>query len=94
MNEAVTIRLHYRDNEGIWQDDGQDYSLEDFAGFLPAVGDIILEPGVPSNLDRREPKNRLLMKVVDRVFNARDMSNYVVLVVDKAAPTDAQKAVC
>lgn len=94
MTDAVTIRLHYRDGEGVWQDDEHDYSLEDFAGFLPAVGDMILEPGVLASLDRNDPKNRRLMTVVHRVFNARDMSNYVVLVVDKQAPTDAQKAVC
>lgn len=94
MTQDVTIRIHTRAEKGEWQDDAQDYGLSDFGGFLPAVGDFILEPGVGSNLDRTDPKNRVMMKVVERVFNPRDLSDYVLLIVDKRALTETQRAAC
>jgi hypothetical protein len=94
MVEQVTIRIHHQSSEGEWRDGEQDYSLKDFAGFLPDVGDMILEPGVLDGLDRNDPKNRRLLTVVQRVFNPRDMSDYVVLVVESRAPTDREQGVC
>lgn len=94
MAEQVTVRIHHQSPEGIWRDGEQDYSLEDFAGFLPDVGDMILEPGVLDGLDRNDPNNRKLLTVVQRVFNPRDMSDYVVLVVESRAPAERERAVC
>jgi hypothetical protein len=62
--------------------------LQDFAGFLPAVGDTILNPGVIAGRDRDDPSNRDVWIVVDRVFNPRDQPNYVVLVVEERRGTE------
>jgi hypothetical protein len=85
----VTIRIHYRRVDGRVEDGGQDFGLEQFAGYLPAVGDTILDPGVAQGLERNRPENRDVWKVVDRVFNPRDLENYVVLVVDERKGTRA-----
>ena len=85
----VTIRIYFRDQAGMVEDGSQDYSLTDFAGFLPAIGDTIVDPGVLQGLDRTEPQNRDVWKVVDRIFNPRDMADYVVLVVEERKGTEA-----
>ena len=94
MTEEVSIRFHYRNGDDVWQDGGQDYSLDEFAGVLPSIGDMILEPGVPQGRDRQDRKNRRLLTVVHRVFNARDLPNYVALIVDAQVPTQKQGAIC
>ena len=88
MNTArdVTIRLYEQTAAGDWHDWEEDYDLEAFAGFLPNVGDVILKPGVPQGLDRHDPQNRRLLTVVKRIFNPRDLQNYVVLVVEEHVP--------
>ncbi|WP_398483595.1 hypothetical protein [Tardiphaga sp.] len=90
--DAVTVRLHYRKSDGTIEDAVQDYSLESFAGFLPAVGDTVLDPGVTQGLDRREPSNRRIWTVVQRMFNPRDLENYVALVVEERAPLETEHA--
>ena len=78
-----TIRIYMREHDGRVQDQTTDFSPADFAGVLPAVGDTILYPGVTSGRDRNDPANRKVWKVVERVFNPRDLSDYVVLVVEE-----------
>jgi len=78
----VTIRIYFRDTSGKVEDGEQDYRLSDFAGFLPAIGDTVLDPGVLEGRDRRQPENREIWKVVDRIFNPGDLADYVVLVVE------------
>ena len=94
MNADVTVRLYFRSDDGELQDAQQDFGLETFAGFLPAVGDVILEPGVYKGLDRRKFENRRLLTVVQRIFNPRDLENYVALVVDESTPTELQQDIC
>ena len=71
MNE-VTIHLYCRSADGKIEDAQHTFDLSDFGGFLPSVGDRILDPGVPASLERHVPENRRLWTVVDRVFNPRD----------------------
>ncbi|KKX29339.1 hypothetical protein [Rhizobium sp. LC145] len=85
----VTVRIYFRGPDGKVEDGRQDYGLEDFAGFLPSIGDTILNPGVLQGLDRSEPQSRDIWKVVDRIFNPRDLVNYVVLVVEERRGTEA-----
>lgn len=85
----VTIRIYFRDGAGKIEDGQQDYSLSDFAGVLPTRGDTIVNPGVVQGLDRQTPENREVWKVVDRIFNPRDLANYVVLVVEKRKGAEA-----
>jgi hypothetical protein len=83
----VTVRLHYRKPDGTIEDAVQDYGLATFAGFLPSVGDLVLDPGAPQGVDRFEPKNRRIWTVVQRVFNPRDNEDYVALIVEEHIPT-------
>jgi hypothetical protein len=85
----VTIRIYFRKPDGRIEDGSQDFALEDFAGVLPAIGDTILDPGVVQGLDRHQPENRDVWKVVDRVFNPRGLSKYVALVVEERRGTVA-----
>lgn len=88
----ITIRLLFHRADGTIEDAQQDYSLADFAGVLPTIGDQILDPGVVSGRKRDDLINRRVWTVVGRVFNPRDNANYVALIVDERIPTNADRA--
>ena len=48
-----------------------EFELQDFCGTVPAVGDFVVHPGVPPELDRREMSNRQVFEVVARYFLPR-----------------------
>lgn len=81
--EEHSVRIYYTSDDGEWQDGQIDYPLSSFAGVLPAVGDLILEPGVLHGKDRHDPDNREMLEVKKRVFGARDFPNIVALLVEK-----------
>ena len=76
------IRILHRDTAGKAFDGSVDFSPEDFAGQVPAIGDMILNPGVPVGKQRDDPRNREIWTVVGRVFNSRDNKDYVSLIVE------------
>jgi len=78
----TTIRILHRVDAGKVIDGSQDFGLEDFAGQVPMIGDMILDPGVPVGKKRDDPRNREIWTVVGRVFNPRDNADYVSLIVD------------
>jgi hypothetical protein len=80
MSET-TIRIYFRDAAGHTEDGKLDMSLKDFGGVVPSLGDTILNPGVPTSLDRQDPTSRDVWTVVERVFNPRDQQDYIALVV-------------
>jgi hypothetical protein len=88
----TVIRLHYRDGSGTIKDAQQDYGLDSFGGFLPAVGDLVLDPGVTAGLDRNARTNRRIWTVVQRVFNPRDNQDYIALVVEERIPSEKEDA--
>lgn len=45
------------------------------------MGDLILAPWVGEDVDRGKPQNREMWEIRKRVFNARDMKDYITLVV-------------
>ena len=49
------IRILHRDTAGKVFDGGVDFGPEDFAGQVPAIGDMILNPGVPVGKKRGGP---------------------------------------
>jgi len=89
----MSVRIYYRESDGNLVDGEQDFDLSSFAGILPNIGDWIIEPGVPQGLDRREPSNRIIWTVVGRVFNPRDLEDYVALVVEKRRPHETEHSV-
>lgn len=90
-SDQITVRLHMDNGEGGIVDYSQDFDLSDFAGFLPAPGDLFLDPGCLQGLDRHQPENRRMYRVLQRVFNPRDLPNYVVLVVEEFTPTGRER---
>ncbi len=86
------IRILHRDTAGKVFDGGVDFGLEDFAGQVPAIGDMILNPGVPEGKKRDDPRNREIWTVVGRVFNSRDNKDYVSLIVGSRDGTLADDA--
>jgi len=83
----ISIRIYIRDDQGRAHDNSEDFGLEDFAGHLPAIGDTILDPGVLGGLDRSIAENRRIWTVRERIFNPRDLKDYVVLVVEERPGT-------
>ena len=76
------IRILHRDPAGKIFDSGTEFGLEDFAGQVPNIGDMIVDPAVLVGNDRRLPQNRQVWTVVGRVFNSRDNADYVALIVE------------
>jgi hypothetical protein len=89
----MSIRIYYREPDGRLVDGEQDFDLSSFAGILPSIGDSIIEPGVPQGLDRHDASNRIIWTVVGRVFNPRDLENYVALIVEERQPHEHEYAV-
>ncbi len=88
----MTIRLHYRRKNGEIEDAQHDFVLAEFAGMLPSIGDQILHPGVQSGLPRDELSSRRMLTVVGRVFNPKDLQDYVALIVEERAPTAEEQS--
>lgn len=82
----VHIRIYFRNADGTLEDSQQEFGVESFAGVIPAIGDMIVDPGVLQGLNRREPTNRRVWDVVERVLKPRDMDDYIALVVEERVP--------
>jgi hypothetical protein len=68
MMQEVLIRLFDKQSDGKLKDSGNEYELREFGGQIPSIGDFIVDPGVLSGLNRDDPLNRTVMKVVARYF--------------------------
>jgi hypothetical protein len=84
---APTFRIYERYPDGRIEDRQLDMSLDEFGGQCPVVGDLVVEAGVPSHLDRSDPANRKIWTVMARVFNPRDLPDYIALIVEERTPT-------
>lgn len=83
-----TIRIYRRMPDGSVHDGEEDYDRSAFAGQIPSIGDLILNPGVLTGVDRRQAQNREIWEVVGRIFNPRDLEDYIALVVETHSATD------
>lgn len=90
--EPLAIRILFRSFEGSIEDGQLEFDTGAFAGMVPAIGDTILDPGVPSGMDRNTPRNREVWAVVGRVFNPKDFENSVALIVERRSGTDRDSA--
>ncbi|GAA2821629.1 hypothetical protein EDC40_10345 [Aminobacter aminovorans] len=88
----VTVRICFRNKDGLIEDGAEDFDLSTFGGFLPSIGDKIVDPGVLSGMNRSDPSNREIWTVVERVFNPKDNSEYVALVVEARVPNAKERA--
>jgi hypothetical protein len=89
----VHIRIYFRETDGTLEDSQQEFGIESFAGVIPAIGDMIVDPGVSQGLKRYDPNNRRVWDVVGRVFNPRDMADYVALIVEERVPNTREHSV-
>jgi hypothetical protein len=87
------IRIYFRESDGTLVDSQQEFDGESFAGVIPAIGDMIVDPGVPQGLNRHDPKNRRVWNVIGRVLNPRDMEDYVALIVEERVPNPHEYSV-
>jgi hypothetical protein len=83
----LTIRIYVRNAAGVFEDTERDFDLSEFGGFLPSIGDKILDPAVLVGRDRRDAANRSIWTIVGRYFNPRDLTEYVALIVEERTPT-------
>lgn len=78
----TSLRILHRDPAGKIFDGQVEFGCETFAGQVPAIGDMIVDPGVVQGRDRTLPQNRQVWTVVGRVFNPRDNEDTVALIVE------------
>jgi hypothetical protein len=82
----IHIRIYFREPDGTIADSQQEFDVVSFAGIVPSIGDMIVNPGVLQGLNRHDPGNREVWTVVGRIFNPRDMDDYIALVVEQRTP--------
>lgn len=71
----------FHENGGEFERNGPNYSLADFGGIVPAVGDVIVDPGVAHGENRLLPENRNLLMVTARYILPDDQRPAINLVV-------------
>lgn len=91
--DDVHIRIYFREADGTLEDSQQEFGVESFGGAISAIGDMIVDPSVLQGLNRHEPTNRRVWDVVGRVFNPRDMADYIALIVKERAPSPHEHSV-
>ena len=87
-----SLRILFREPDGSIVDGQVEYEPIDFAGVVPSIGDTVLDPGVAAGLERGEPQNRQVWTVVGRVFNPKDRSDCVALIVETRDGNAADEA--
>ena len=65
----VLVRMFYRDAHDDLGSDREDYTVEQYGGTIPNVGDIIVSQGMNSpNANPLDPEERTFCEVVRRYF--------------------------
>ena len=96
MVDTVTaIRIHIIDEAGVIFDAGNEFNLKELADTVPAVGDLIVDPGVLQGRDRRDPSNRTILEVVARYFlpGAHQNDVYVAVVVKERVALERESVI-
>lgn len=88
----TTIRILHREPDGKIVDGQVEFGCEHFARQVPAIGDMIVDPGVLQGQDRTLPQNRQVWTVVGRAFNPRDIEDMVALIVETHDGNQADEA--
>lgn len=66
--QKTEIRLFFAGQGAPYESDGLSYTLEQFGGTVPAIGDSIVDPGVLSGQNRLRPENRRILEIRQRFF--------------------------
>lgn len=65
----VYVRMFYRNADDDLDSDREDYTVEQYGGTIPNVGDIIVSQGMNSpDANRLDPEERTFCEVVRRYF--------------------------
>ncbi len=82
MPAPVTlIGLFLERDDGSSPEKVDDYEPAQFDHQVPAVGDLIVDPGVQEGQNRGHPENRTIYEVIARYFEPRDVGVRIHLVV-------------
>lgn len=54
----IHIRIYFREPDGTIADGQQEFVVASFAGIVPSIGDMIVNPGVLQGLSRHDPATR------------------------------------
>ncbi|MBO1080163.1 hypothetical protein [Roseomonas haemaphysalidis] len=81
MNEPH-VHLFYDDGHGCLRRFGT-APLSSYGGTVPAVGDLIVEPGVARGLDRHDAANRIVHTVVARYFISGEAAHVHLVIEDR-----------
>ena len=94
--KEVAIRIHRTAPGGDLDDMKTEFTSEEFGNTVPAVGDLIVEPGVLSGKSRQDPANRVIYEVTARYFlpgaHGDDLT-YVALVVSVRQAHEAERSI-
>jgi hypothetical protein len=74
MAEPKTLVYLFIERDGGYEA-VDEYDLEALGGEIPAVGDLIVDPGVVQGRDRNDPANRDIYEVASRYFHPRTTDN-------------------
>lgn len=80
------VQVYFRNEEGRITDPSLNLSLDAFAGFLPHVGDVIVDPHTSLGIPQEQSTRGEVWAVVNRVFNPKDRIDHVVLIVERRPP--------
>lgn len=94
----TVVRLHYVE-DGKMVDMKNEFPIEYLGGAVPAVGDLIVEPGVSGDQDRRRvAAYRTVYEVKARYFlphaHGEEFCYVAVVVEDRFGRDDEQEIVC
>ncbi|NYZ25182.1 hypothetical protein HND93_36260 [Azospirillum sp. ROY-1-1-2] len=65
MNPMVVI---YFKKGNHFEQTGESFYLSETGGVLPAIGDLLIDPGVTVGQSRTNPKSRIVREVISRYF--------------------------
>ena len=87
--EPVTLRLHFVEPDGRVIDGMRELRLDQCGGVVPVVGDQILLPLAFGESLAGAP--RQMLTVLRRIFNPRDIPDYVALVCERRELGEAEE---
>ena len=96
---TIVIRL-YRCVGNVLEDTTEQFNLSQLAGTVPAVGDLIVDPGCLEGKDRENPVNRTIYEVISRYFlpgkhdEDSEDSSVAIVVKERTASTTEASITC
>lgn len=96
---TIIVRL-YKHVGNALEDTEEQFNLSQLAGTVPAVGDLILDPGCLAGKAREDPANRTIYEVISRYFlpgrhgEDSEDSSVAIIVKERTASTTEASMTC